>query len=61
MKVGLKNAVDLVPELAGFFDFAVNEECNAYNECDVSFRRPDKRQYLFRCFASIPGRYVWCR
>lgn len=36
MKVGLKNGVDLVPKLAGFFDFAVNEECNAYNECDVS-------------------------
>ena len=32
---GLKNAVELVDELAGDVDFAVNEECFAYDECDA--------------------------
>lgn len=36
MKVGLKNCVDLVEDLVDCFDFAVNESCNVYNECDVS-------------------------
>jgi hypothetical protein len=33
MAVGLKNAVELVPDLVGDFDFSVNEECFDYNEC----------------------------
>lgn len=32
---GLKNSVDLVGELADEVDFAVNEQCNEYNECSV--------------------------
>lgn len=36
MKVGLKNAIELVPMLVDTFDFAVNEECNDWNECGVS-------------------------
>ena len=33
LAIGLKNATDLVPRLAGVVDFAVNEECLAYQEC----------------------------
>lgn len=33
LSVGLKNAVDLLPQLASQFDFAVNESCYQYNEC----------------------------
>jgi hypothetical protein len=33
MSVGLKNDVDQVDQLADVFDFAVNEECLAYDEC----------------------------
>ena len=33
LSVGLKNAVDLLPQLASHFDFAVNESCYQYNEC----------------------------
>jgi hypothetical protein len=32
--VGLKNALDIIPQLADDFDFAVNEECLQYEECD---------------------------
>jgi putative cell wall-binding protein len=35
LAVGLKNALDLVPELADEVDFAVNEECLAFDECDA--------------------------
>ncbi|WP_461030400.1 endo alpha-1,4 polygalactosaminidase [Streptomyces sparsus] len=34
MSVGLKNDLDQIPELVGDFDFAVNEECAAFDECD---------------------------
>lgn len=33
LSIGLKNDVDQVPDLASHFDFAVNEQCFAYNEC----------------------------
>lgn len=34
LTVGLKNNLDQVDELIGDFDFAVNEECVQYRECD---------------------------
>ena len=33
LSVGLKNALDILPELHGSFDFAINEECVTYDEC----------------------------
>lgn len=35
LTVGLKNDLDQVEELAGEFDFAVNEQCAQYDECDA--------------------------
>ncbi|MCP5367504.1 MAG: endo alpha-1,4 polygalactosaminidase [Hyphomicrobiales bacterium] len=35
LAVGLKNDIGHVPALAGDFDFAVNEECHAFDECAV--------------------------
>ena len=32
--IGLKNDLDQVNELVNYFDFALNEECYEYNECD---------------------------
>ena len=34
LSVGLKNTVELLPQLVDSFDFAVNESCYAYKECD---------------------------
>jgi hypothetical protein len=33
LAVGLKNALPLIGELVGTFDFAVNEQCFQYREC----------------------------
>ncbi|HFD11698.1 MAG TPA: endo alpha-1,4 polygalactosaminidase [Crenotrichaceae bacterium] len=35
LAVGLKNDLDQVKELASVYDFAVNEQCFQYNECDL--------------------------
>ena len=35
LAVGLKNDIDQVAELQPHFDFAVNEECMQYDECDA--------------------------
>ncbi|MGA5194862.1 endo alpha-1,4 polygalactosaminidase [Streptomyces exfoliatus] len=34
LAVGLKNDLDQIPELLADFDFAVNEQCAEYDECD---------------------------
>jgi hypothetical protein len=34
LAVGLKNDVGQIPALVSSFDFAVNEQCNEYDECD---------------------------
>jgi len=33
LSIALKNAVDIIFELEPYFDFALNEQCNYYNEC----------------------------
>jgi hypothetical protein len=33
--IGLKNDLGQIPELVDHFDFAVNEQCHEYDECDV--------------------------
>lgn len=35
LSIGLKNDVDQIAELEPDFDFAINEECFRYNECDA--------------------------
>ncbi|MGW1543605.1 endo alpha-1,4 polygalactosaminidase [Streptomyces sp. NPDC002309] len=35
MAVGLKNDLGQIPELVGDFDFAVNEQCAQYGECEA--------------------------
>ncbi len=35
LSVGLKNDLDQVGDLLSQFDWALNEECNTYNECDL--------------------------
>ncbi|MCE7883900.1 MAG: endo alpha-1,4 polygalactosaminidase [Actinobacteria bacterium ATB1] len=35
LAVGLKNGLGQIGELAGLFDFAVNEQCFEYHECDL--------------------------
>lgn len=35
LAIALKNDVEQVAALAPYFDFAINEQCNRYNECDA--------------------------
>ncbi len=35
LAVGLKNDLDQIAELVSYFDFAVNEQCFEYDECDT--------------------------
>lgn len=35
LAVGLKNDVDQVPQLVSSFDFAIDEQCAEYSECDT--------------------------
>ncbi len=34
LKIALKNDIDQIVDLGGYFDFAINEQCHKYNECD---------------------------
>ncbi len=33
--IALKNDLDQIPQLVTYFDFAVNEQCHEFDECDV--------------------------
>lgn len=33
--MGLKNDLDQVSQLVGYFDFSVNEQCHEFDECDL--------------------------
>jgi len=35
LSVGLKNNLDQIPDLVAYFDFAVNEQCHEFDECDA--------------------------
>ncbi len=35
LSIGLKNDLDQIPLLVDYFDFAVNEQCFEYNECEL--------------------------
>lgn len=35
LAVGLKNDLDQIPPLVEYFDFAVNEQCHEFSECDA--------------------------
>ncbi len=35
LSIGLKNDLDQIPDLLSDFDWALNEECFSYNECDL--------------------------
>ena len=37
LSVGLKNDLDQIGDLLSLFDWALNEECNIYQECDLLF------------------------
>ncbi|MCC3779608.1 endo alpha-1,4 polygalactosaminidase [Streptomyces sp. UNOB3_S3] len=44
LAIGLKNDLDQIPQLADVFDFAVNEQCAQYDECEklTPFVKRDK-------------------
>ncbi|GAA4993635.1 endo alpha-1,4 polygalactosaminidase [Kineococcus glutinatus] len=48
LKIALKNDVDQVRELEPYFDWALNEECFAHDECDVydAFRDEGKAVWV---------------
>jgi hypothetical protein len=35
LAVGLKNDLDQIPALVAYYDWAINEQCFQYNECDL--------------------------
>lgn len=35
LAVGLKNDVEQIPQLVSYFDFAINEQCHVFAECDT--------------------------
>ena len=61
LSVGLKNDLDQVADLEPSFDWALNEECSKYNECDMlaQFTKSHKAvfhaEYGSSCPAAVAG------
>jgi len=68
LAIGLKNDLDQIPQLVSTFDFAVNEQCHKFEECDKlsPFVAADKAvlnaEYQARYVADTDGaRTALCR
>ncbi len=58
LSVGLKNDVEQVPQLVDHFEFAINEECAAYDECDGLKPFIDAGKAVFHAeYAESPNAY----
>lgn len=55
LSVGLKNNVDQIPDLVEYYDFAVNEECFQYNECDTMKPFTDANKAVFNAEYGVNG------
>ncbi|MFD7302173.1 endo alpha-1,4 polygalactosaminidase [Streptomyces pharetrae] len=56
LAVGLKNDLDQIPELVGDFDFAVNEQCAQYDECDTLSPFIEAGKAVFHVEYEVPTR-----
>lgn len=54
LAVGLKNDLDQVPQLVGDFDFAVNEQCAEYRECDALTPFVEQGKAVFEAEYNLP-------
>ena len=54
LTVGLKNDLDQVPRLVGDFDFAVNEQCAEYRECDELTPFVERGKAVFEAEYNLP-------
>jgi hypothetical protein len=58
LSVGLKNDVEQIPELVDSFEFAVNEECAEFDECDGLKPFTDAGKAVFHAeYESSPSEY----
>ncbi|MCW5249220.1 MULTISPECIES: endo alpha-1,4 polygalactosaminidase [unclassified Streptomyces] len=54
LAVGLKNDLDQIPRLVGDFDFAVNEQCAQYGECEDLTPFIDADKAVFHAEYELP-------
>ncbi|MEV8534653.1 endo alpha-1,4 polygalactosaminidase [Streptomyces sp. NPDC051211] len=55
LAVGLKNDLDQIPELVGDFDFAVNEQCAQFGECERLTPFIDAGKAVFHVEYELPA------
>lgn len=47
LAIGLKNAIDIIPDVVDVMQFAVNEQCHEYNECGSYKPFTDQNKAVF--------------
>ncbi len=52
--IGLKNDIDQIPDLVDHFDFAVNEQCHEFDECEVYAAFVDRDKPVFNAEYAMP-------
>jgi hypothetical protein len=56
LSVGLKNDLSQIGDLEAFYDFALSEQCNQYNECDLLIPFIQNNKAVFN--AEYDSKYV---
>jgi hypothetical protein len=59
LSVGLKNDIGQIPDLVNAFDWALNEECSQYNECDALLAFINANKAVFQVEYSTTGMCSW--
>ena len=58
LSIGLKNDLDQIPDLVDYFDWALNEQCYQYNECELLRPFTDANKAVFGVeYQSNPSEY----
>ena len=47
LAIGLKNAIDIIPDVVDVVQFAVNEQCHEYSECEAYKPFTDANKAVF--------------
>ena len=58
LSIGLKNAIELVPDVIDFYDWALNERCMEFGECELLVPFVTAGKAVFH--VEYEGDLAWC-
>jgi len=61
LSIGLKNDLEQINQLVEYFDFAINEQCNQYSECDLLLPFIQAGKPVFNAEYNLSSQEKFCK